>query len=90
MTFGFKMLLLSIVCLMVGGCAAEDERAKLLRHAHVTLQDATSVAEKSEPGSHAVKAELTQSKNDVIYEVHIVKKLSVDALDGHIIPSDVK
>jgi len=89
MTLESKMLL-SLVCLLVGGCAAENEKIKLLRHAHLTLPEATSVAEKSTPGSHAVQVELRQSKNDVIYEVHIVKKVSVDALDGHIIPSDEK
>jgi len=90
MTLEFKVLL-SIVCLLVGGCAAEDnERIRLLRHAHLTLPEATSVAEKSTLGGHAVQVELRQSKNDVIYEVHIVKKVSVNALDGHIIPSDEK
>jgi uncharacterized membrane protein YkoI len=89
MTREFRVLL-SIVCLLVGGCAAEDERIMLLRHAHLTLPEATSVAEKSTPGSHAVQVELRKSKNDVIYEVHIVKTVSVDALDGHIIPSDEK
>ncbi len=75
----------------LGGCATEEGGKSLLtRHANLTLMQAASIAEKSISDSHAIKAELTQAGNNVVYEVFILKRVFVDGQDGHIIPSDTK
>ena len=74
------------------GCAADEQgKTFLLRHAGVTLGDASARAEKHTPG-HAVKAELQRTRNGVIYEVEIIdienntRKVNVDAETGKVIP----
>lgn len=74
------------------GCA-EDHQGKtyLIRHAGVSLAQATEIAEKSMPG-RAVKAELQRTGNVVVYVVEIIdivnntRKVSVDAETGKVIP----
>lgn len=74
---------------LIGGCATkESERSVLIGHARLTLLEAVGIAEKSIPDSHAVKAELTHANNAVVYEVQVIKKVSVDAETGRIVRSD--
>jgi uncharacterized membrane protein YkoI len=74
------------------GCAADNQGKNfLLRHAGVTLGQASAIAEKNTPG-HAVKAELQRTRNGVIYEVEIIdienksRNVNVDAETGKVIP----
>ena len=74
------------------GCAVDDQgKTFLLRHAGVTLGEASARAEKHTPG-HAVKAELQRTRNGVVYEVEIIdienntRKVHVDAETGKVIP----
>ncbi len=80
-----------LVCAAMAGCA-EDTQGKsyLLRHAGVSLSQASEIAEKSTPG-RAVRAELQRTGNAVIYEVEIIdivnniQKVSVDAETGKLV-----
>jgi uncharacterized membrane protein YkoI len=74
---------------LISGCATkESEHSLILRHAKVTLMEAAVVAEKMVPNSQAIKVELTHSNEAVFYEVDVLKKVLVDAEDGHIIRSE--
>jgi hypothetical protein len=80
-----------VAALLTWGCA-EDPQGKtyLIRHAGVSLSQASEIAEKNTPG-RAVKAELQHAGNVVIYEVEIIdivnqtRKVSVDAETGRVI-----
>lgn len=82
---------IGVASLVTWGCA-EDNHGKtyLIRHAGVTLAQASDIAEKNTPG-RAVKAELQHAGNVVIYEVEIIdivnntRKVSVDAETGKVI-----
>jgi hypothetical protein len=90
MTHTFKTIW-SVIALsfLIGGCAEKEGfRSALIGHANLALIEAVGIAEKSIPDSHAVKAELTHVNNAVVYEVQVLKKVSVDAETGRIIPSD--
>lgn len=90
MTHTCKMIwsVVAVSC-FIGGCAAkEGGKSVLIGHAKLTLMEAAAIAEKSVPDSHAIKAELTHANNAVVYEVQVLKKVSVDAESGRIIPSE--
>lgn len=82
---------IGLVGLVAWGCA-EDNRGKsyLIRHAGVTLAQASELAERSIPG-RAVRAELQYVNNAVVYQVEIIdivnnsKMVSVDAETGKIV-----
>lgn len=58
--------------LLVAGCGGGDQgRSYLIRHAAVTLSQATEIAESTAPG-RAVKAELEFSNSRVMYQVEII------------------
>ena len=90
MTHTFKTIwCVGAVSCLIGGCATKDSgNAVLIGHAKLTLMEAAAIAEKSIPDSHAIKAELTRANDGVVYEVQVLKKVSVDAETGRIIPSD--
>jgi uncharacterized membrane protein YkoI len=81
-------------CLTGGwGCVENNGQGKtyLIRHAGISLVQATEIAEKSTPG-RAVKAELQRRGNIVVYVVDIVdivnhtRAISVDAETGKVMP----
>ena len=82
---------IGLVGLFTWGCA-EDNRGKsyLIRHAGVSLAQASDIAERSTPG-RAVKAELQYLHNAVVYQVEIIdivnnsKIVSVDAETGKVV-----
>jgi hypothetical protein len=86
---GFRTLLIGLSAMILGACAEDQGKSYLLRHAPVTLSQATQIAETNESG-RAVGAELKQSGTRVFYEVEIIDKFSksrrvrVDAETGKI------
>lgn len=86
--FKIKSFFLAVSVLLVG-CAAEPSgKAMLIRHAKLTLTEAATIAERTIPESRSIAVELKQDGNNVIYEIHVLRKVSIDAHDGHIITSD--
>ena len=59
-------LLIGLFILTFGACADEHGKGYWLRHATITLAQATQIAETSESG-RAVRAELKQSGTRVFY-----------------------
>ncbi|HTL63218.1 MAG TPA: PepSY domain-containing protein [Nitrospira sp.] len=82
-------LLIGLSILAFGACADEQGRGYLLRHATITLSQATRIAETSESG-RAVRAELKQSGTRVFYEIELLdrtdrsRQVRVDADTGKI------
>ncbi len=84
-TLGFCVLL------SAGGCGGDEGgKSYLIRHAAVTLTQATHVAESQVPG-RAVKAELVSNGRQVMYQVEILdamnqsRTVSVDAETGRVV-----
>jgi hypothetical protein len=82
------------VCLaasaLLAGCAGEPSgKAMLIRHAKLTLIEAATIAEKTIPESRSIAAELKQNGNNVTYEIHVLRKVVIDAQDGRILTPDV-
>jgi uncharacterized membrane protein YkoI len=71
-------------------CADEHGKGYWLRHASITLAQATQIAETSESG-RAVRAELKQSGTRVFYEIEVIdstdrsRQVRVDADSGKIL-----
>jgi uncharacterized membrane protein YkoI len=82
-------LLIGWSVLAFGACADEHGKGYWLRHASITLAQATHIAETSESG-RAVRAELKQSGTRVFYEIEIIdstdrsRQVRVDADTGKI------
>ncbi len=82
---------IGLIGLCTWGCA-EDNRGKsyLIRHAGVSLAQASEIAERSTPG-RAVRAELQYLRNAVVYQVEIIdivnnsKMVAVDAETGKVV-----
>ena len=86
----FWSLLIGLSALTtVGACAEEHGKSYWLRHATITLAQATQIAERNESG-RAVRAELRQSGTHVFYEIEIIdngnksRRVRVDAETGKI------
>ena len=83
-------LLIGLSALIAGACADEQGKSYWLRHATITLAQATRIAETQESG-RAVRAELKQSGTRVFYEIEIIdsvnrpRQVRVDADTGNII-----
>ena len=74
-----------------GGCGGDDTgKSYLIRHAGVTLAQATSVAEAQVPG-RAVKVELVANGRQVVYQVEVLdasnasRTVAVDAETGRVV-----
>ena len=85
-----KFRILLAIGLAAAGCSdAAREKSYLLRHAPVTLSQAARVAEAHVPG-RAVRVELDQRGNRVVYEVEIIdilnktRQVKVDAETGKV------
>jgi uncharacterized membrane protein YkoI len=90
MTWTCTLALYSLAAtFLISGCATKEGAQSLfIRHAKLTLMEAAAIAESTVPKSQAIKVELTHSNNAVYYEVEVLKKVLVDAEDGHIIRSE--
>jgi uncharacterized membrane protein YkoI len=86
------LLLIGCAVLTFGGCAEEETKSYLLRHATVTLPQAVQIAERNGSG-RAVAAQLSHSGTRVFYDIEIidnvnkVRSIRVDAETGKIIKS---
>ena len=90
MTLTCKVRLSTVtVSFLISGCATQEgPQSVFILHAKVTLVEAAAIAESTAPKSHAIKVELTHSKDAVYYEVEVLKRILVDAEAGHIIQSE--
>ena len=88
-TRAFWSLLIGLSALTLGACAEEHGKSYWLRHATITLAQATQIAERNESG-RAVRAELKQSGTRVFYDMEIIdnanksRRVRVDAETGKI------
>jgi uncharacterized membrane protein YkoI len=86
------VIVLGILVLVDIGCASNDHQRKsyLIRHASVTLAQASELAEKNGPG-RAVNGELVFAGGHVVYKVEIIDAINqertiwIDAETGKLV-----